>query len=116
SLTGVVVGVVVEVEVSAAAVEVAVAAVLAEAEEVAEAAEAVVEPVAALHRGVAPVVVSASSSSAIVRPPPPSSFVSGTLGVSEVEVLVPAPTFSVPVTELVSSAGACTPPSAASAA
>ncbi|CAI7890535.1 unnamed protein product [Closterium sp. NIES-54] len=36
-------------------------------------------------RGVAPVVVSASSSSAVVRPPPPSSFVSGTLGVSEVE-------------------------------
>ncbi|CAI7920648.1 unnamed protein product [Closterium sp. NIES-53] len=98
---GVVVGVVVEVEVSTAAVEAAVAAVVAEAEEVAEAAEAVVEPVAALHRGVAPVVVSASSSSAVVRPPPPSSFVSGTLGVSEVEVLAPAPTFSVPATALI---------------
>ncbi|CAI7888873.1 unnamed protein product [Closterium sp. NIES-53] len=121
----VVVGVVAEVEVLAAAkeaVEVAAvaegaeAAEVAEAEEVAEAAEAVAELVAALHRGVAPVVVRASSSSAVVRPPPPSSFVSGTLGVSEVEVLVPAPTFSVPATALVSSAGACTPPSAASAA
>ncbi|CAI7784197.1 unnamed protein product [Closterium sp. NIES-53] len=106
---GVVVGVVAEVEVSAAAVEAeeavavaegAEAAEVAEAEEVAEAAEAVAELVAALHRGVAPVVVSASSSSAVVRPPPPSSFVSGTLGVSEVEVLVPAPTFSVPATAL----------------
>ncbi|CAI7832468.1 unnamed protein product, partial [Closterium sp. NIES-54] len=80
---GVVVGVVVEVEVSAAAVEAAAAvaaAVVAEAEEVAEAAEAVVELVTELHRGVAPVVVSASSSSAVMRPPPPSSFVSGTLG------------------------------------
>ncbi|CAI7753538.1 unnamed protein product, partial [Closterium sp. NIES-53] len=102
---GVVVGVVVEVEVSAAAVEAAAAvaaAVVAEAEEVAEAAEAVVELVAELHRGVAPVVVSASSSSsAVVRPPPLSSFVSGTLGVSEVEVLAPAPTFSVPATALI---------------
>ncbi|CAI7852802.1 unnamed protein product, partial [Closterium sp. NIES-53] len=101
---GVVVGVVVEVEVSAAAVEAAAAvaaAVVAEAEEVAEAAEAVVELVAELHRGVAPVVVSASSSSAVLRPPPPSSFVSGTLGVSEVEVLAPAPTFSVPETALI---------------
>ncbi|CAI7786561.1 unnamed protein product, partial [Closterium sp. NIES-53] len=62
------------------------------------------------------VVVSASSSSAVLRPPPLSSFVSGTLGVSEVEVLAPAPTFSVPETALVSSVGACTPPSAASAA
>ncbi|CAI7819358.1 unnamed protein product [Closterium sp. NIES-54] len=122
---GVVVGVVAEVEVSAAAVEAAAAAaveegaaaaVVAEAEEGAEAAEAVVELVEAFHSGVAPVVASASSSSAVVRPPPPSSFVSGTLGVSEVEVLAPAPTFSVPATALVSSAGACTPPSAASAA
>ncbi|CAI7898415.1 unnamed protein product, partial [Closterium sp. NIES-53] len=117
---GVVVGVVAGVEVSAAAVEAVEAAAVAEgaeaAEEVAEAAEAVTELVAALRRGVAPVVVSASNSSAVVRPPPPSSFVSGTLGVSEVEVLVPAPTFSVPATALVSSAGACTPPSAASAA
>ncbi|CAI7781255.1 unnamed protein product, partial [Closterium sp. NIES-53] len=82
---GVVVGVVAEVEVSAAAVEAeeavavaegAEAAEVAEAEEVAEAAEAVAELVAALHRGVAPVVVSASSSSAVVRPPPPSSLTS----------------------------------------
>ncbi|CAI7745495.1 unnamed protein product [Closterium sp. NIES-53] len=82
-------GVVVEVEVSAAAVEAVAAvaeAVVAEEEEVAEAAEAVVERVAALHGGVAPVVVSASSSSAVLRPPPLSSFVSGTLGVSEAEV------------------------------
>ncbi|CAI7836862.1 unnamed protein product [Closterium sp. NIES-53] len=96
-------GVVVVVEVSAAAVE-AVAAVaaagVAEAVEVVEAAEAVVELVAELHRGVAPVVVSASSSSAVLRPPPLSSFVSGTLGVSAVEVLAPAPTFSVPETAL----------------
>ncbi|CAI7901768.1 unnamed protein product [Closterium sp. NIES-54] len=99
---GVVVGVVAEVEVSAAAVEAAAAAVVTEAEEVAEAAEAVVELVAELHSGVAPVVVSASSSSAVVRPPPPSSFVSGTLGVSEVEVLAPAPTFSEPAIALVS--------------
>ncbi|CAI7739481.1 unnamed protein product, partial [Closterium sp. NIES-54] len=116
---GVVVEVVVVVEVSAAAVE-AVAAVaaagVAEAVEVAEAAEAVVELVAEVHRGVVPVVVSASSSSAVLRPPPPSSFVSGTLGVSAVEVLAPAPTFSVPETALVSSVGARTPPSAASAA
>ncbi|CAI7866977.1 unnamed protein product [Closterium sp. NIES-53] len=33
-------------------------------------------------------------------PPSPSSFMSGMLGVSEVEVLVPAPTFSVPATAL----------------
>ncbi|CAI7765147.1 unnamed protein product, partial [Closterium sp. NIES-53] len=101
---GVVVGVVVVVvEVSAAAVEAveAVAAAgVAEAVEVAEEAEAVVELVAELHRGVVPVVVSASSSSAVLRPPPLSSFVSGTLGVSAVEVLAPAPTFSVPETAL----------------
>ncbi|CAI7787989.1 unnamed protein product [Closterium sp. NIES-54] len=69
-----------------------------EVAEVAEAAEAAVELVAALGRGVAPVAVSASSSSAVVRPRPRSSFVSGTLGVSAVGVLVPAPTFSVPAT------------------
>ncbi|CAI7856789.1 unnamed protein product, partial [Closterium sp. NIES-54] len=92
---GVVVGVVAGVEVSAAAVEaeeavavaegaeVAEAAELAEAAEVAEAAEAAVELVAALRRGVTPMAVSASSSSAVVRPRHPSSFVSGTLGVSE---------------------------------
>ncbi|CAI7846171.1 unnamed protein product [Closterium sp. NIES-54] len=83
------------------ATAVVAAAGVAEAVEVAEAAEAVVELVAELHRGVAPVVVSASSSSTVVRPPPLSSFVSGTLGVSEVEVLAPAPTFSVPETALV---------------
>ncbi|CAI7829425.1 unnamed protein product, partial [Closterium sp. NIES-54] len=119
---GVVVGVVVGVEVSAAAVEaeeavaVAEGAEVAEAAEVVEAAEAAVELVAALRRGVAPVAVHASSSSAVVRPRPPSSFVSGTLGVSAVGVLVPALPFSVPATALESSAGACTPPSAASAA
>ncbi|CAI5935655.1 unnamed protein product [Closterium sp. NIES-65] len=97
--------------------EAAAVAVGAEAAEVAEAAAAVaVELVAALHGGVAPVVVRASCSSALVRPRPPSSFVSGTLGVSEVGVLVPVPTSSVPATTLVSSAGARTPPSAASAA
>ncbi|CAI5966313.1 unnamed protein product [Closterium sp. NIES-64] len=91
---GVVVGVVAGVEVSVAAVEAEEAAAVAmgaEAAEVAEAAAAV-ELVAALHRGVAPVVVRASCSSALVRPHPPSSFVSGTLGVSEVGVLVPVPT------------------------
>ncbi|CAI7923442.1 unnamed protein product, partial [Closterium sp. NIES-54] len=116
---GVVVGVVVGVEVSAAAVEAEEAVAVAEGAEVAEvaeAAEAAVELVAALRRGVAPVAVSASSSSAVVRPRPLSSFVSGTLGVNEVGVLVPAPTFSVPTTALESSAGACTLPSAASAA
>ncbi|CAI7908445.1 unnamed protein product [Closterium sp. NIES-54] len=116
---GVVVGVVAEVEVSAAAVGAAAAVAVAEGAEaavVAEAAEAVVELVAAVPRGAAPVVVRASSSSAVVRPPPPSSSVSGTLGVSAVEVLAPAPTFSVPATAQVSSAVACTPPSAASAA
>ncbi|CAI7767038.1 unnamed protein product [Closterium sp. NIES-54] len=79
---GVVVGVVAEVEVSAAAVGAAVAAVAegAAAAVVAEAAEAVVELVAVLHRGVAPVVVSASSRSVVVRPPPPSSSVSGQCG------------------------------------
>ncbi|CAI7760192.1 unnamed protein product [Closterium sp. NIES-54] len=97
---GVVVGVVAEVEVSAAAVEAAEAAAVAEGAEVAEAAEAAEELVAALRRGVAPVVVSASCSSAAVRPPPPSSFVTGTLGVSEVEVLVPAPTAGVAIFDL----------------
>ncbi|CAI5940881.1 unnamed protein product [Closterium sp. NIES-65] len=85
---GVVVGVVAGVGLAVAAVEAeeaAVVAVGAEEAEVAEAAKvaaAAVELVAALRRGVAPVVVSASSSSALVRPRPPSSFVSGTLGVS----------------------------------
>ncbi|CAI7878334.1 unnamed protein product [Closterium sp. NIES-54] len=83
---GVVMGVVAGVEVSVAAVEAEEAVAVAqgaEAAEVAEAAEAAVELVAALPRGVALVAVSASSSSAVVRPRPPSSFVSGTLGVSE---------------------------------
>ncbi|CAI5963501.1 unnamed protein product [Closterium sp. NIES-65] len=125
---GVVVGVVVGVEVSVAAVEAEEAAAVAEgaeaaeaveaveAAEVAEAAAAAVDLVAALRRGVAPVVVRASSSRAVVRPCPLSSFVSGTLRVSAVGVRVPAPTFSAPATALVSSAGARTPPSAASAA
>ncbi|CAI7853281.1 unnamed protein product, partial [Closterium sp. NIES-54] len=105
---GVVVGVVAGVEASVAAVEAA--------EAVAEVAEAAVALVAALRRGVVPVVVRARSSSAVARPLPPSSFVSGTLVVSGVGVLVPAPTFYVLATALVSSAGVCTPLSAASAA
>ncbi|CAI6001831.1 unnamed protein product [Closterium sp. NIES-65] len=122
---GVVVGVVVGVEVSVAAVEAeeaavvaegAEAAAVAEATEVAEAEEVAVELVAALHRGVASVVVLASSSSTVVRICPLSSFVSGTLRVSGVGVLVPAPTSFVQATALVSSAGARTPPSATSAA
>ncbi|CAI7887512.1 unnamed protein product, partial [Closterium sp. NIES-53] len=80
---GVVVGVVAGVEVSAAAVEAEEAVAVAEGAEVAEAAEAAVELVAALRR-VAPVAVSASSNNAVMRPCPPSSFMSGTLGVSEV--------------------------------
>ncbi|CAI7884074.1 unnamed protein product [Closterium sp. NIES-53] len=64
------------------------------------AAAAVVELVAALRRGVGPVVVCASSSSAVVRPCPLSSFVSGTLHVSEVGVLVPAHLSSIPATAL----------------
>ncbi|CAI7874286.1 unnamed protein product [Closterium sp. NIES-53] len=113
---GVVVGVVAGVEASVAAVE-APEAEVAEAEVAeAELAEATVALVAALRRGVVPVVVRARSSSAVARPLPPSSFVTGTLVVSGVGVLVPAPTFYVPATVLVSSAGACTPLSAASAA
>ncbi|CAI7889117.1 unnamed protein product [Closterium sp. NIES-54] len=103
---GVVVGVVAGVEASVAAVEAAEA----------EVAEAAVALVAALRRGVVPMVVRARSSSALARPLPPSSFVTGTLVVSGVGVLVPAPTFYVPATVLVSSAGACTPLSAASTA
>ncbi|CAI5961145.1 unnamed protein product [Closterium sp. NIES-64] len=80
---GVVVGVVAGVEVLVAGVEAKEAAAVAVGAEVVEAAAAAVELVAALHRGVAPVVVRASCSSALVRPRPPSSFVSGTLGVSE---------------------------------
>ncbi|CAI7778128.1 unnamed protein product [Closterium sp. NIES-53] len=110
---GVVVGVVAGVEASVAAVEAEEAEV---AEAVAEVAEAAVALVTALRRGVVPVVVSARSSSAVVRPLPPSSFVSGTLVVREVGLLVPAPTFYVLATALVSSAGACTPLSAVSAA
>ncbi|CAI5972980.1 unnamed protein product [Closterium sp. NIES-64] len=72
-----------EAEEAAAVAEGAEAAVVAEAAEVAEAAAAAVELVVALRRGVVPVVVRASSSSAVVRLRPPSSFVSGTLGVSE---------------------------------
>ncbi|CAI7799583.1 unnamed protein product [Closterium sp. NIES-53] len=111
---GVVVGVVAGVEASVAAVE-AEAAEAEVAEAVAEVVEAAVALVAALCRGVVLVVVRARSSSAVARPLPPSSFVSGTLVVSGVGVLVPAPTYYVPATALVSSAGACTPLSAASA-
>ncbi|CAI7934000.1 unnamed protein product [Closterium sp. NIES-54] len=74
---GVVVGVVAGVEASVAAVEAAEAEV-AEA----EVAEAAVALVAALRRGVVPVVVRTRSSNAVARPLPPSSFVTGTLVVS----------------------------------
>ncbi|CAI5962912.1 unnamed protein product [Closterium sp. NIES-64] len=120
---GVVVGVVAGVAAAVAAVEAEEAAVVAEGTEAAEVAEvaevaaaAAVELVATLRRGVGPVVVRASSSSAVVRPCPLSSFVSGTLRVNAVGVMVLALTSSVPATALVSSAGARTPPSAASAA
>ncbi|CAI7879093.1 unnamed protein product, partial [Closterium sp. NIES-54] len=73
----------VEAEEAVAVAEGAEVAEAAELAEVAEAAEAAVELVAALCRGVAPVAVSASSSSTVVRPRHPSSFVSGTLGVSD---------------------------------
>ncbi|CAI6005393.1 unnamed protein product [Closterium sp. NIES-65] len=123
---GVAVGVVPGVGALVAAVEAEEAAVVAVRAEVAE-VEAVVEVAAvevelvgaALRRGSAPVVVSASSSSsssALVRPLPPSSFVSGTLLVSEVGVLAPVPTFYVPANARISSVGFRTPPSAASAA
>ncbi|CAI7801352.1 unnamed protein product, partial [Closterium sp. NIES-54] len=94
---GVVVGVVAGVEASVAAVE---AAEVEVAEAVAEVAEAAVALVAALRRGVVLVVVRARSISAVARPLPPSSFVSGTLVVSGVGVLVPAPTFCVQATAL----------------
>ncbi|CAI5933373.1 unnamed protein product [Closterium sp. NIES-65] len=114
---GVVAGVgasVVAVEAEAAAVAVAVGAEEAAVAAVVDVAAVVVELVGvALRRGAAPLVVRASSSSALVRPRPPSSFVSGTLCVSGVEVLVPVPTSCVPATALVSSAVARTPPSAA---
>ncbi|CAI5942483.1 unnamed protein product [Closterium sp. NIES-64] len=112
---GVVVGVVAGVEVSVAAVEAVEAAAVAEgaeaaeveeavevaeAAEVAKAAAATVELVAALRRGVAPVVVRASGSSAVVRPCPLSSFVRGTLRVIAVGVLVPAPTAGVAIFDL----------------
>ncbi|CAI5939036.1 unnamed protein product [Closterium sp. NIES-64] len=79
-------------------------------------AAAAVELLATLRRGVGPVVVPASCSSVVVRPYPLSNFVSGNLRVSAVGILVPALTFSIPATMLVSSAGARTPPCATSAA
>ncbi|CAI6007749.1 unnamed protein product [Closterium sp. NIES-65] len=118
---GVAVGVVAGVGASVAAVE-AEAAVAVGAEEevvaaVAEVATAAVELVAeALGSGAALVVVTASTSSALVRPRPPSSFVSGTLRVSGVGLLVLVPTSCVPATALVSRAVARTPPRAALAA
>ncbi|CAI6001769.1 unnamed protein product [Closterium sp. NIES-65] len=102
---GVVVGVVegvgvpvaaMEAEAEAVVAEGAEAAVVAEVAAVAEAAEVAevaVELVAALRRGVAPVVVRASSSSAVMRLCPLSSSASGTLHASGVGVLVRAPTF-----------------------
>ncbi|CAI5987911.1 unnamed protein product [Closterium sp. NIES-65] len=120
---GVVVGVVAGVGASVAAVEaeaVAAVAVGAKEEAVAAVAEVAAKEVelvkVALRSVAASVVVSASSSTALVKPRPPSSFVSGTLRVSRVGVLVLVPTSCVPATALVSRAVARTPPSAASAA
>ncbi|CAI5966069.1 unnamed protein product [Closterium sp. NIES-65] len=105
----VVVGVVAGVAAAAASVEAEEVAVAAEGAEVAEetevedaveAAAAVVDLVAALRRGVAPVVVRASSSRAVMRPCPLSSYVSGTLRVSAVGVRVPAPTAGVAIFDL----------------
>ncbi|CAI5959154.1 unnamed protein product [Closterium sp. NIES-65] len=109
---GVVVRVVAGVVAAVAAVEAEEAAVVAEGAEVAEAAEvaegaeeaevaaAAVELVATLRRGVGLVVVRASSSSAVVRPCPLSSFVSGTLRITAVGVLVPAVTAGVAMFDL----------------
>ncbi|CAI5948879.1 unnamed protein product [Closterium sp. NIES-64] len=95
-----------EEEAVAAVAEVAAAAVAVGAEEeavaaVAEVAAAEVELVGvALCCRAASVVVSASNSSALVRPRPPSSFVSGTLRVSGVGVLVLVPTSGVAIFDL----------------
>ncbi|CAI7755651.1 unnamed protein product [Closterium sp. NIES-53] len=98
-------GVAVEVGASVAAVEVveAAAEVVEAAAEVVEAVVAVVEVAAAvvlvevqLRRVEALVVDSASSSRVPVRPRRPSGFVSGTLGVGGLGVLVPALTFFAP--------------------
>ncbi|CAI6008574.1 unnamed protein product [Closterium sp. NIES-65] len=62
------------------------------------------------------VVASASSSRVLVRPHPPSSFVSGTLGVGGLGVLVPALTFSTPASAVGRRAGCHTRRSAASVA
>ncbi|CAI5965887.1 unnamed protein product [Closterium sp. NIES-65] len=101
-------------EVEAAEVE----AVEAAAEEAVVVEE--VELVGVVPSSVAAVVVasahSGSSSSARGTSLRLSSFVSGTLGVRGVGVLVPAPTFFVPATTRVSSVGVPTPPSAALAA
>ncbi|CAI5944781.1 unnamed protein product [Closterium sp. NIES-65] len=99
---GVAVGVVAGVGASVAAVEAKAAAVAVGAEAaVAEVAAAEVELVGvALRSGAASVVVSASTSSALVRPLPPSSFVSGTLRVSGVGVLVLVPTSEVAIFDL----------------
>ncbi|CAI7933263.1 unnamed protein product [Closterium sp. NIES-54] len=92
------VGVVLGVGASVAAMEVVEAAAA-----VVEAAAAVVEVAAAVvlvevqPRSVEPLVVaSVSSSRVLVRPRRPSSFMSGTLGVGGLGVLVPALTFFVP--------------------
>ncbi|CAI5970190.1 unnamed protein product [Closterium sp. NIES-65] len=91
---GVVVGVVAGVGPSVAAVAAEAAAAVAvgaEEETMAAVAEVAAEEVelvgVALLSGAAQVGIGASSSSAIVRPRPPSSFVSGTLGVSEAAAL-----------------------------
>ncbi|CAI5964283.1 unnamed protein product [Closterium sp. NIES-64] len=76
-----------------------------------------VDLVGVVPSSVAAVVVasarSGSSSSTLGTSLRLSSFVSGTLGVRGVGVLVPAPTFFVPATARVSSVGVPTPPSAA---
>ncbi|CAI6001841.1 unnamed protein product [Closterium sp. NIES-65] len=116
---GLAVGVVAGVEASVAAVEAEVAAAVAVGAEMAAVAAvgaAAVELVGvALCSGEASVVVSANSST-LVRPRHPSSFVSGTLRISGVGVLVLVPMYCILATALVSRAAARTPPSAASAA
>ncbi|CAI5937782.1 unnamed protein product [Closterium sp. NIES-64] len=122
---GVAVEVVVGLGASVAAVKAeAAAAVAVGAEEAAmaamvEVAAAAVEEVGvALRSGAASVVVSVNSSRALVRPRPPSSFVSGTLRVSGVGVLVPVPTSCVPATALAAALGAgeAAPPGASASA
>ncbi|CAI5965765.1 unnamed protein product [Closterium sp. NIES-65] len=109
---GVAVGVVAGVGALVAAAEAAAAVAVG----VEEAVVAVALVEVAQCRGEALVVASVCSSSALVRPRRPSSFVSGTLRVSGLGVLVPVPTSYVLLTALGSRAVGRTPPSAALAA